>query len=259
MIARPAFSPADELQRCAGLLSKYWILAVPPAIASLAISLVIFATLVTLVGAVVAGILAGGHHAAEGAGLGFGFGSLAGLGGVALGFVALNVSQAVVMHASLAALEDRPPDLAASFAAIVPRLGDLSVSMFVSFAILFVPFVLCFVLVGIPLVLCCVFFLLYVQAAVILGGEDGISAIATSIRIARTRVGETFVLAVGVIVVSVVASAVNSVAIHIPILNLIAGFAIGGLTSAFVALATARFYLALRSPVPYGGGPTIVR
>jgi hypothetical protein len=274
MISRPTFSPADELQRCCEMLAKYWILAVPPAVASLLIVGVVFATIVTVVGSALAGGLLGGAHPAAGAGLGLGLGAVVGLGGMLLGFVALNIAQAVTMHASLDAYADRPPDLSASFRAILPRLGDLAVSMLATFLILLVPFVLCFVLVGIPLVIVAIYFTIYVQAAVIIGGEDGITAIRTSIRLAREHVSQTVILALGVIAASIVGSFANTLVVHIPFVNLVAGFAIGGLTSAFVAMATARFYSVLRdlppessvayTPPPppaadYGGPPTIIR
>jgi hypothetical protein len=275
MISRPAFSPADELQRCCEMLAKYWILAVPPALASLLLVVVVFATILTVVGSALAGGLLGGGHSEAGAGLGIGVGAVVGLAGMLLGFVALNVAQAITMHASLDAFADRRPNLGASFRAILPRLGDLTVSMLATFLIMLVPFVLCFVIIGIPLVLVAIFFLIYVQAAVIVGGENGIAAIQTSVRLASRHVTQTAILALGVIAASVVGSFANAFVVHIPLVNLVAGFAIGGLTSAFVAMATARFYDVLRdlppqstaayAPPPpppaadYGGPPTIIR
>jgi len=278
MISRAAFNPADELQRCVEMLVKYWILAVPPALASLAIVLVTFATLLTLIGSTVAGALIGGPHAGEGAGVGFGFAALLGLAGVMLGFVALNVSQAVTMHASLDAYADRMPDLQASLRAVLPRLGDLSVSMLLCFLLLFVPAVLCLVLIGIPILIVAVYFLLYVQAAVVLGGETATDAIGTSIRIGRTHVGHTLVLVLGAIGALLVGTVVNGIAVHLPLVNVVVGFVVGGFTSAFVAMASARFYVVLRDAPPepafaaapppiapdpgadgFGGGPTIIR
>jgi len=275
MISRPAFSPADELQRCCEMLAKYWILAVPPAVASLVLVVVVFATILTVVGSALAGGLLGGGHSEAGAGLGIGVGAVVGLTGLLLGFVALNVAQAITMHASLDAFADRRPDLGASFRAILPRLGDLTVSMLATFLIMLVPFVLCFVIIGIPLAIVAIFFMIYVQAAVIIGGEGGIAAIRTSVRLASQHVTQTVILALGVIAASVVGSFANALVVHIPLVNLVAGFAIGGLTSAFVAMATARFYDVLRdlppqstatyAPPPppptagYGGPPTIIR
>jgi len=243
---RVAFSPADELQRCGETLAAYWVLAVPPALASVAIVVVVFATLVTVVGTALAGAFFGGAHPTAGAGLGFGVGAIAGLAGIVLGFAALNLSQAVTMHASQDALAGRRPDLGASCRAVLPRLGDLGVSMFVSFLIVLAALALCIVLIGIPLLVLAIYFLIYVQAAVVIGGENAFAAIATSARIARTRVGDTVVLVIGVIAVTLLGSFVNGIAVHIPLVNLVAGFAIGGLTSAFVAMSTARFYVALR-------------
>jgi hypothetical protein len=256
MISRPAFSPADELQRCAEMLFKYWVLAVPPAVASVAIVLVVFATVLTLVGSVFAGAFLGGGHSATGAGFGFGFGAIVGLGGIVLGFVALNLTQAVTMHAALDAFADRRPNLEASFRAVLPRLGDLSLAMLLSFALLIVPALLCVVLIGIPLLLVAVYLLIYVQAAVVLGGEDAFTALGTSLRLARTHVGHTIVLAIGVIVVWVLGSVANALFVHVPLVNLVAGFAIGGLTSAYVAMATGRFYLVLRDLPPDSANAT---
>jgi hypothetical protein len=243
---------------------------VPPALASLALVAVAFATVLTVVGSALAGAALGGVHAVAGAGLGLGLGAVLGLAGMLAGFIALNVAQAVTMYAALDAFEDRPPNLGASLLAVVPRLGDLAVSMLLSFAILFVPLVLSVVLIGVPLVLVAVYFLIYVQAAVVHGREDGLSAVRTSFRIARTHVGETVVLALGAVAAFVVGSAVNGFVVHIPLVNLVAGFAVGGFTSAFVAMATARFYLVLRDtppaapysappPQPYAPHPTMLR
>lgn len=270
MISRPAFSPADELQRCGEMLAKHWIVAVPPALASVLIVIVVFSTIVTLIGSALAGAFLGGDHATAGAGLGFGVGALLGSAGMLLGFAVLNVTQAVTMHASLEAFADRRPDLGASLRAVLPRLCDLTVSMIASFALLVVPLALCVVLIGVPLVIAVVYFSIYVQAAVVVGGEDGITAIRTSFRLARTHVQSTVVLAIGVVAVTVLGNVANGFAVHVPIVNLVAGFAIGGLTSAFVAMATARFYSVLRdappeslggppAAVPAGGPPTLVR
>ena len=62
------------------------------------------------------------------------------------------------------------------------------------------------------------------QAAVVIGGESAFAAIATSARIARTRVGDTVVLSIGVIAVTLLGSFVNGIVVHIPLVNLVAGF-----------------------------------
>ncbi len=247
---RPVFSPADELQRAAELLSRYWILAIPTALASLALGVVFIFGVLSVIATTVLGHFAGGHI---GTGIGLGSGLFVFGGLVLLGFFALYVAQAVVIHAAEAALADRPPDLGASFGAVLGRIPDLTVALLACLAIWFLPLVLSVVLIGLPLLVLAGYFTMYVPAAVIVGGEGGLQAVGTSFRIASHRIGESVIAWIGMLIAIVVGQVANAIAVHVPLVNLIVPFAVGGLTSAYSALVGASFYSALRDGVP--GGP----
>jgi hypothetical protein len=245
MSVRPAISPADELQRAAEVLSKNWTLALPTALASVVLSAILIFVVVAVVGSLLLGSFAGGHlGAAAGLGSGVIVAGCAGLLGVGL----LVIAQAVVIHASEDAWQGRSPNLAASLGAVLGRLPDLLVATIIMGVI---AVVLCVTVIGIPFTFVEGYFFMYAAPAVILGGESGTRALGTSIRIARSRVGESFVGFLGLIAAGIVGAIANSLVGHIPIVNLVTAFAIGGLTSAYAALVQARFYDLLRVPAAY--------
>jgi hypothetical protein len=248
---RPAFSPGNELQRAAELLSKHWILAVPTAVGSVVLSLILIFGVLSIAATTVLGGVFGGH---AGAAAGIGTGALFALGLFILGVVVLNLTQAVVIHAGEDAWLGRSPNLAASLGVVIARLPDLVVSMLATLAILLIPLALCAVLIGFPLLVIAGYFLLYVTPAVVLGRENGLAAVGTSFRIARTYVGESVVALLGVIAAEIVGSIANTLVVHIPLVNILTAFAIGGLTSAYAALVQARFYDLLYQTAPAPAG-----
>ncbi len=261
----PAFTPAEELQRDAELLLKHWVLAIPTAVASLLMVLIVFLSLLSALATTAAGYAAGGH---TGTAVGLGTGLLIGAGLFLLGSLALYVAQAMVVAASPSVLADQPPNLGTALRVTLARMPDLSVAAIACFALAIVPLALCIVLIGFPLLIVLGYFLMYVVPAVIVGGEGGIDAIKTSFRITTTRVGESLIGWLGMILAIVAGSIANTLVVHIPILNLIAGFAIGGFTSAYSALLGVSFYLGLKDagataaqapPASYGGPPSIIR
>ncbi|MFY9780562.1 MAG: hypothetical protein WAJ85_08635 [Candidatus Baltobacteraceae bacterium] len=245
MSIRPPVSPADELQRAAEVLSQNWILAVPTALASLTFFLIVIFIVLSVVGTTVLGGLAGGHL---GAAAGLGTGAIVALLASLLGAGVVVLAQAVVIHASEDAWQGLSPNLGASLGAVLGRLPDLLVATILSGLIVAA---LCLTVIGIPFVAVASYFLMYVTPAVILGRESGTGALATSFRIARTRVGESFVAFLGLIAASIVGVVANTLLGHIPLVNLLTAFAIGGLTSAYAALVQARFYDLLRIPAAY--------
>jgi hypothetical protein len=266
-VAPPPFSPSAELSRVAELLLKYWILAIPSAVASLVVVVVMIAAVLSVVATVLAGHAAAGH---AGAAMGLGTGLLIGAALFFAAMIGLYIAQGITMAGSPAVLEDRPPDLGTAFAVTLTRLPELGVAGIATLALAIVPLALCIVLIGFPLLLLLGYFLMYVPAAVVVGNEGGIAAIKTSFRITTQRANDSIIGWLGILLAFVAGSIVNSVAIHIPLVNLIAGFAVGGFTSAYSALLSVRFYLVLRnapppSPVPstaqasYGGPPSIIR
>ena len=265
-VVRPPFSPADALQRAAELLLKYWILALPTAVASLLIVVIVIASILSVVASALAGHAAGGD---AGTVAGVGTGLLIGAALFGAGIVGLYVAQGIVIAASPAVLEDRPPDLSAALRLTLARLPDLGVAGGLTLLLAIVPLALCIVLIGLPLLLLLGYFLMYVPAAVLIGNEGGVAAIKTSFRLTTQRVGESAIAWLGMFLAMIAGSIANSIAIHIPIVNLIAGFAIGGFTSAYSALLSVSYYLALKDYVPpppaalppqsYGGPPSVIQ
>jgi len=260
----PAFSPADELQRDAELLLKHWVLAIPTAVASLVMVLIVFLSLLSALATTAAGYATGGH---TGTAIGLGTGLLIGAGLFLVGSLGLYVAQAMVVAASPSVLADQPPNLGTALRVTLARLSDLSVAGICCFALAIVPLALCIVLIGFPLLIVLGYLLMYVVPAVVVGGEGGIDAIKTSFRITTTRVGESLIGWLGMIRALVAGGIANTLVVHIPILNLIAGFAIGGFTSAYSALLGVSFYLGLKDapavqappPATFGGPPSIIR
>jgi hypothetical protein len=246
---RPAFSPSGELQRAAELLSRYWTLAIPTALASLALGAVIIFGILSVVATAVLGHFAAGH---VGTGLGLGMGLVVFCGLLLLGFIALYIAQGVVIRAAEDVLEDRPPDLAASFGAVLPRVPALLTALAACAAIWFVPLIFSVVLIGLPFLVLAGYFTMYVPAAVIVGGEGGLQAVGTSFRLASQHVGESVVAWIGMVIAIIAGQVANAVCAHLPIVNLIVPFAVGGLTSAYAALVGASFYAALRDGAPAG-------
>ncbi len=272
MSVQPASSPADELQRAADVLGKNLIIALPPAIASLLLGIVVVVGVISTVAAIVVG-----HAAAGPAGTlaGIGFGALIiGLLTIVCVFLVI-FAQAIVIRAAEDAWQGRRIDLGASLGAVLSRLPDLLVAFFISLAIVLA---LCITVIGIPLVLVAAYFLMYVTAAVVNGGESGIGAISTSFRIAKDNFGPSIVAFIGIVVAAIVGNVANGLVSHVPLVNFIVWFVVGGLTAAYSALVSARFYDLLRGPAPFaastasgmappppmppassGGPPTIIR
>jgi hypothetical protein len=272
-VARPPFSPSEHLSRAAELLFKYWILAIPTAVASLLVMVILIVAVLSVIATVVAGHATAGH---TGAAVGLGTGLLIAAALFFAGMAGLYVAQGMVIAGAPAVLEDRPPDLAAAFRVTLGRLGDLSIAGVLTLALAIVPLALCIVLIGFPLLLLLGYFVMYVPAAVVVGNESGVAAIQTSFRIASTRIGESAIAWLGMFLAFVAGAIANSIAIHIPLVNLLAGFAVGGFTSAYSALLSVQFYLELRDGGPppamqspqqtpaagaqaYGGPPSIIR
>ncbi|HMD02681.1 MAG TPA: hypothetical protein VKG44_06900 [Candidatus Baltobacteraceae bacterium] len=247
MVAQPVLSPADELQRALALLTKNWILALPTAVASLILAIVLVFGAISLATATVVGHAAGGGL---GTLAGIGTGALLVLAGLIVGIVVLIVAQAVVMRAAEDAWQGRPVDLAASFTAVSGRLPDLFTAIVLSFLIMLIPILLCFVLIGFPLIIVGAYFLMFVTPAVIIGGQGGAAAIRTSFQISTQNVGPSLIALLGILGAALIGNIAGAIASHIPLVNLVVPFAIGGLTSAYGALVAARFFDILSSRAP---------
>src|SRR5271170_2808284 len=126
MIAgQPAPGPADELQLAGEVLVKYWILAVPTAVASLCVSIAVVFGVLSVIATTIFGHFAGGH---VGTAVGLGTGLIVGFSFFFAALVALFVAQAVVIRAGDAAFAGLQPNLSSAFGGVITRLPDLVVA-----------------------------------------------------------------------------------------------------------------------------------
>lgn len=246
-----------ELQRAVEVLTKNWTLAIPTALASLIIAVLSVFVLGSVIGTAALGGAVGGH-------IGLG---VAGLAGTAIygtlfaivAFVVQIVAQAVVMHAAEDAWNGAPVNLQGALGAITGRIGPLAIAVILCALIMLIPFALTFVLIGFPLMLIVGYFLMFVVPAVVLGGEAPVDAIKSSYQITRTNIGPSIVALVGIVVAVLILAIVNAILAHIPILNLLGPFVVGGFAGAFSALVMARFYDLLRGTVSVSAPPPIAQ
>jgi hypothetical protein len=242
MVAQQIDAPR-ELEAAAKILSARWTLALPTAFSSLAIAGIVFFVIGAVVVSAAAAILMGGHGAGLAA-IG------AGASTVALAVVAMvlisTAAHAVVLVAAHDAWAGRDPDYGAAFRLTLARFPALLVAAFATALLYAIPVALSFLLVGIPLLFVLGYFLMYVRAAIMIGGEDGITAIGTSFRIASSRTGPSLVAFGGIIAAFIVGRIVDAFTIHLPVVGLVTAFFVGGATAAYIALVEVRFYELLR-------------
>jgi hypothetical protein len=246
------FDAARELENAARVLAARWTLALPTAIAALVIAAIVF----FLIGAVIVSGLAAvvlGHGAAAIAAIEAGATSVA----IAVGAIAIvsTVAHAMVMAAAHDAWAGRDPDYAAAFRLTLNRFPALLIVAFLIALLYAIPVALSFVLIGIPLLFVLGYFLMYARAAIVIGGEDAVTAIGTSFRLASTQTGPSLVAFAGIVAAFIIGRVVDATTIHIPGLGLLTAFFVGGATAAYIALVEVRFYELLRGTAVAGGPP----
>ena len=244
MVAPPPFNATRELGAAARILSDRWTLALPTAFAALVIAGIVFFVIGAVVVSAVAAILMGGHGAGTWAAVSAGASTVA----FALGVMALvsTAAHALVIAAAHDALNGRDPDYGAAFRLTVARFPALLVAAFATALLFAIPVFLSIFLVGIPLLFVLGYFLMYVRAAIVIGGEDGLTAIATSFRMASRNSGPSLVAFGGIIAAFIIARVVDAFTIHLPVIGLFTAFFVGGATAAYIALVEVRFYELLR-------------
>ena len=163
-------------------------------------------------------------------------------------------AHAVVVAAAHDAWNGRDPDYGAAFRLTVARFPALIVAAFATALLFAIPVFLSIFLVGIPLLFVLGYFLMYVRAAIVIGGEDGLTAIGTSFRMAASNSGPSLVAFGGIIAAFIIARIVDAFTIHLPVVGLFTAFFVGGATAAYIALVEVRFYeLLRREPVTETG------
>jgi hypothetical protein len=229
-----------ELQAAAELLIARWTLALPTAIASFVVGLFIVAivatVLVSALGAVALAGRPGGVAALLGAGA---LTAAAGCIGLVL---VVGFAQAVVIAASEDAWHGRSPDFGRAIGRAVTKLPTLIVLFVLVLLLAVIPVMLSFVLIGVPLLLALGFFLMFALPAVIVGGESATGAIASSFRLARANLTPALAAFVAIIIATAIGRIADAMFLHIPLIGLLVTFFVGGLTAAYSALVSVRFY-----------------
>lgn len=237
------FDAARELEAAARILYARWTLALPTAFSALAIAGIVFFVIGAVVVSAVAAILMGGHGGAWAA-------VSAGASTVAFAIVAMmlisTAAHAIVLSAADDAWAGRDPDYGAAFRVTLARFPALLVAAFATAMLYAIPVALSFLLVGIPLLFVLGYFLMYVRAAIIIGGEDGLTAIATSFRMTTSNSGPSLVAFAGIMGAFIIGRIVDAATIHLPVIGLFTAFFVGGATAAYIALVEVRFYELLR-------------
>ncbi len=248
MLVRTRIDAGAELQRAFALLQRHWVLAIPPAVASLLFTIfmvfVIFSVVAGLVGA---GVLAANGGAGQPLGALVGLGSLSLLLALPLLLLLLFVANALTVVAAEDAWEGRAPDFGRAFGVVLRKLPDLLVVGIAIGALAIVPAILSIVGIGLVLLLALGYLTMYALPAIVLGGESGFAALGASYRLVRSD-WQTSAIAFAVMLgVALAGQMANALMIHLPLVNLVSSFAIGGFTSAYTALIAARFYALQRA------------
>jgi hypothetical protein len=238
------FESTRELENAARVLSTRWILALPTALASLAIAGIVFFVIGAVIVSAVAALLIGGHGGAF-ALLGAGASTVA--VAVVVMVVISTVAHAMVLAAAHDAWLGREPDFGAAFRLTLARFPALLVAALLTALLYVIPVLLSFVLIGIPLLFVLGYFLMYVRAAIVIGGEDALTAITTSFRLASTKSGPSLIAFAGMIAAFIAGRIVDAATVHVPGIGLLAAFFVGGATAAYIALVEVRFYELLRA------------
>jgi hypothetical protein len=237
------FDATRELEAAARILFSRWTLALPTAFGSLAIAAIVFFVIGAVLVSGIAALLVGNGGALAAL--------WAGASTVVFAMVAITListaAHAVVLAAAHDAWAGREPDFGAAFRVTLARFPALLVAAFATALLYAIPVALSLLLVGIPLLFVLGYFLMYVRAAIIVDGEDGLTAIATSFRMTTTHSGPSLVAFGGIIAAFIVGRIVDAATIHLPGVGLLTAFFVGGLTAAYIALVEVRFYELLRA------------
>ncbi|HZX68752.1 MAG TPA: hypothetical protein VFE70_07700 [Candidatus Elarobacter sp.] len=237
------FDAVRELENAFRVLAARWTLALPAAIGSLLIAGIIFFVIgAVVVSAIAAAVMGSGSGAIAVIEAGATSAAL-GIGAIA---VASMIAHAMVMAAARDAWDERDPDFSAAFRLTLDRFPALLVISFLIALLYAVPVVLSLLLIGIPLLFVLGYFLMYARAAVVVGGEDPLTAIATSFRLSTTHAGPSFIAFLGIIAAFIIGRIVDAATIHVPGIGLLTAFFVGGATAAYIALIEVRFYTLLR-------------
>jgi hypothetical protein len=245
-MVRSGFDAVGELQAALNLLIANWRLALPTGIASLTVAVIVALVVAATTGAALGAGAIGGAGAAMGGGL------ATMMAGSAIGFIASLVLIGLAQGAVIAGASDlwngRPLDLQAALRTALAHFGRLGVAFAIIAGLMLVCMLLSVIGIGFVLMLAVALFAMYVLPAILVGGRAPVDAYKESYALVRANLRDSAIGAAGIVAALVVAQIVNAIAAHIPVVNFVAAFAVGGIANAYAALVQVRFYELVRGP-----------
>jgi hypothetical protein len=248
-MATSQIDAVTELQNAFQALTKNWILALPTAVVSLLEAIFGILLLATALGGAVGAGALGAMHPGAALGMLAASGIWFALGIVVLVLLAL-LANAIVVGAAEHVWHGQPPDISGGISKAVARIPTL----LALFGICVVLGCLCVILLpllglGALLGLAMAFFFMYAMPAIIVGNQGAVDALRSSYHLVRANIGPSVTAFIGIILVLALGRIVTLLFSHIPVVNIIVHFLVGGVTTAYAALVAVRFYDILRSPL----------
>ena len=153
--------------------------------------------------------------------------------GVLLGMVAGGMTVAMAHDA----IVGRMSSLGNGLAATQRRLADLIIASILASLVMMVGFTL-FVIPG----LIAAFFLLFTLPAVMLGGENGTGALSASVKLVSAHLGETLLIAIGLLLIGIGVVIVGAIFRFIPVLGALVGLILQAALAAYGAAVITAAY-----------------
>ncbi len=215
-------------------LRENLVLIVPPLIAFLIVLVLNY----LLIGSIAVGMMG----AMTGGSPGVRMGSIGAMAGTALLIMGLSIVLSMVAGGATVAmahdaLVGKATTLGSGFAAAQRRLGDLVVASILASIVIMIGFML-FLVPG----LIAAFFLLYTLPAVMLGGTSGTGALSTSVKLVNSHLGDSLILAVGLLVIGVLVGIVGMIFRFVPVLGALVTVILQAALAAYAAAVIVAAY-----------------
>jgi len=210
------------------------VLIVPPLIAFLIVLVLNY----LLIGSIAVGMMG----ATMGGSPGVRMGSIGAMAGTALLIMGLSIVLSMVAGGATVAmahdaLVGRATSLASGLAAAQRRLGDLVVASILASIVIMIGFML-FLVPG----LIAAFFLLYTLPEVMLGGTSGTGALSTSVKLVSSHLGDSLIVAVGLLVIGVLVGIVGMIFRFVPVLGALVSVILQAALAAYAAAVIVAAY-----------------
>ena len=169
-------------------------------------------------------------------------GSIGAMAGTALLIMGLSIVLSMVAGGATVAmahdaLVGRATSLASGLAAAQRRLGDLVVASILASIVIMIGFML-FLVPG----LIAAFFLLYTLPEVMLGGTSGTGALSTSVKLVSSHLGDSLIVAVGLLVIGVLVGIVGMIFRFVPVLGALVSVILQAALAAYAAAVIVAAY-----------------